>query len=44
MVSELTETLVGRIPNGKEIISTEDMVGKVEMLSKDLVGWTESMA
>ena len=42
LVSDLMEPMVGAIKGGREAISTEDMVAKVEGVNKNMEGWTKT--
>ena len=42
IILDLLEPLVGTIKGGKELISTEDFIAKVELLNCKMMGWTRS--
>ena len=42
IVSDLLDPVVTTYKGGKEIISTEDMVAKIEIKNNDSTGWSRS--
>ena len=42
VLSDILEPLVGTIQEGVEVISTEDLLARVDSLNKDFTGWTSS--